>query len=373
MMQDRNESQQSAVQERDPAKKLKFGKNSGFQIELRRRVDELFQSSDLKERDCPQMYTKTAILLLSLFGLYFGLVFVANTWWQVIPLCITLGLVTAGIGFSIQHDGAHHAYSNSLWVNKLMAMSLDLIGASSYIWHWKHDVIHHTYVNIAGYDVDLDVGVFGRLTPSHPRLPFHRWQHYYLWLLYGLLAIKWHLYDDFNSFITGKIGDRSFPRPKGLNLAIFLGGKLVFFAFAFAIPSVFHSVWLVLASYGLVAITLGIVLSVVFQLAHVVEEANFPLPIEDVGIIENDWAIHQIETTVNFSRNNLFVTWLLGGLNFQVEHHLFPNICHINYPALSKVVEQTCQDFGVRYNQHGSFWAGFLSHFRWLRRMGTSF
>jgi linoleoyl-CoA desaturase len=371
-MQERNESHQSAVLEKEPAKKLKFGKNNGFQAELRRRVDEHFQSTDRQERDCPQMYVKTVILLLSFFGLYSVLVFVAQTWWQVLPLCIILGTVTAAIGFGIQHDGAHHAYSNSLWINKLTALSLDLIGGSSYIWHWKHDVLHHTYTNIAGYDMDLEVGIFGRLSPSHPRLAFHRWQHYYLWLLYGLLAIKWHFYDDFYCLITGKIGDRPFPRPKHSNLAIFFAGKLFFFTLVFAIPLQFHAIGLVLASYGLVAVTLGIVLSVVFQLAHVVEEADFPLPLAEVSVIENDWAVHQIETTVNFSRNNHLLTWLLGGLNFQVEHHLFPNICHINYPDLSRVVEQTCREYGVRYNQHDSFWAGLLSHYRWLRCMGIA-
>lgn len=372
-MQEQSKSLQSMVLEKEPAKKLKFAKNSGFQAELRQRVDQLFQSTNLKERDCTPMYTKTAILLLSFFGLYFGLVFLAQTWWQVIPLGFALGGVMAGIGFSIQHDGAHHAYSDSLWINKLMGVSLDLIGASSYIWHWKHDVFHHTYVNIVDHDTDLEVGIFGRLAPSHPRLPFHRYQHYYLWLLYGFLAIKWHFYDDFNSLITGKIGDRVYPRPKGANLAILLGGKLIFFTLAFVIPLQFHSVWLVLASYGLVAVTLGILLSVVFQLAHVVEEADFPVPISvaEIGMIENDWAIHQIETTVNFSRYNPLMTWFVGGLNFQVEHHLFPNICHVNYPEISKVVEQTCQEFGVKYNQHESFWAGCVSHFRWLRRMGT--
>ena len=371
-MQEQNKSQQLMnSQEKETAKKLKFAKNSGFQAELRRRVDELFENSDLKERDCPQMYVKTAILLLSFFGIYSLLVFFAETWWQVVPLCILLGIVTAAIGFSIQHDGSHHAYSSISWVNKLMSMSLDLIGASSYVWHWKHDVLHHTYANIAGYDMDLEVGIFGRLSPSHQRLNFHRWQHYYLWLLYGLLAIKWHFYDDFYCLIIGKIGDRNYPRPKHSNLAIFFGGKLVFFTIAFVIPLLFHSLWQVLASYGLVAVTLGIMLSVVFQLAHVVEEAEFPLPVAEANIIENDWAIHQIETTVNFSRNNSYVTWLLGGLNFQVEHHLFPNICHVNYPEISRVVEETCQEFGVRYNQHSSFWAGLRSHYRWLRRMGT--
>jgi linoleoyl-CoA desaturase len=373
-MQERNKSQQLVInQEREPSKKLKFSKNSEFQAELRRRVDQFFQDNDCQERDCPQMYVKTATLLISFFGIYTVLVFFAQAWWQVIPLCIVLGIITAGIGFSIQHDGAHHAYSNSLWVNKLMAASLDLIGASSYIWHWKHDVLHHTYTNIAGHDMDLEVGLFGRLSPSHPQLSFHRWQHYYLWLLYGFLGIKWHFYDDFYCLVTGKIGDRPYPRPKGKNLAMLFFGKFVFGAIAFIAPSYFHPLWQVLLSYTLVAMTLGIVLSVVFQLAHVVEEADFPLPSLDANVIENDWAIHQIETTVDFSRDNPFITWLLGGLNFQIEHHLFPNICHINYPQISKIVEQTCREFEVKYNAHNSFWSGCVSHFQWLRRMGNSF
>ena len=375
-MQERNEGTQllssKIGKDEQATKKLKFAKNSGFQTELRRRVDQLLENSNFRERDCPQMYLKTAVLLLVFFCIYASLVFLAQTWWQVVPLCMMLGVVTAGIGFGIQHDGAHQAYSSLSWVNKLMSMSLDLIGGSSYIWHWKHDVLHHTYTNIAGYDMDLEVGIFGRLSPSHQRLSFHRWQHYYLWLLYGFLAVKWHFYDDFYCLITGKIGDRPYPRPKNSNLLVFFGGKLLFLAIAFIIPLLFHSWWQVVASYGLVAVILGVVLSVVFQLAHVVEEADFPVPNLDTAIIEKDWAIHQIETTVDFSRNNPYLTWLLGGLNFQIEHHLFPNICHINYPAISKVVEQTCQEFDVKYSYHDSFWTGCVSHFHWLRRMGTS-
>jgi linoleoyl-CoA desaturase len=115
----------------------------------------------------------------------------------------------------------------------------------------------------------------------------------------------------------------------------------------------------------------GVVVSVVFQLAHCVEEAEFPLPREDSGLVENAWAIHQVETTVDFARGSRVESWLLGGLNFQIEHHLFPRVCHVNYPAISKLVEQTCQEFGVKYREHVSFRAGLASHFRWLRRMGT--
>jgi len=364
-------SQSVMDREEEPEKKLKFAKNSKFQAELRRRVDELFQSNvDLKQRDCPEMYAKTAILLSSFFGTYALLVFFAQTWWQVVPLCIMLGAITAGIGFSVQHDGAHRAYSDSQWVNKLMAMSIDLIGCSSYLWNLRHNIFHHTFVNVADYDMDLEVGSLARLSPSHPLLPIHRWQHYYMWPMYGFMTLKWQVYDDFHCLVTGKIGVRTYSRPKGSNLAIFLGGKVVFFTLAFIIPLFFHSIWQVLASYGLASLVLGVVLGIVFQLAHSVEEADFP--IAENYMLENDWAIHQIETTANFSRNNPYITWLIGGLNFQIEHHLFPNICHINYPAISKIVEQTCQEYGVRYNQHSSLWAGFQSHFRWLRRMGTA-
>ena len=354
----------------ESTRRLKFGGSNGFQAELRRRVEEFFRRSGRRQRDCWQMYLKTAILLAAFTASYGLLVFVAATWWQALPLAILLGLATAGIGFNIQHDGKHQAYSDRPWVNKAMAMTMDLIGGSSYIWHWKHNVLHHTYVNITGHDSDIDLGILGRLTPYQKRYPFHRWQHIYLWPLYGLLAISWQLAGDFYNFITGRIGGHRFPRPKGRELAIFLSGKAIFFSLAFGIPLLFHRVWVAMLFYGIVELVLGMTLSIVFQLAHAVAEADFPLPRPDSDRIENAWAIHQAETTVNFARRSRVASWLLGGLNFQIEHHLFPRICHVNYPAMSKLVKETCQEFGVRYTEHSSFWAGLASHFRWLRRMG---
>jgi linoleoyl-CoA desaturase len=151
---------------------------------------------------------------------------------------------------------------------------------------------------------------------------------------------------------------------------VFLAGKVCFFAIAFGVPLLFHPVWVVACFYGAATVVLGLVLSVVFQLAHCVEEAEFPRPQPDTGRIENAWAIHQVETTVDFARRSRLATWLLGGLNFQIEHHLFPRICHVHYPALSKLVEQTCRELGVKYSEHESFWSGVASHFRWLRQMG---
>jgi len=351
--------------------RLIFSRENAFHKELRRRVDDYFRSSDRSPRDCPAMYLKTAIILTVFSGLYSLLVFIAESWWQALPLAVLLGLSVAAIGFNIEHDGSHHSYSNHAWINRLAAMTMDLIGASSYVWHWKHVVVHHTYVNITGHDADVDIAFFGRLTPHQKRFGFHRWQHFYLWPLYGLNVIKWHLYDDFRDVVTGRIGVTRMPRPKRWELVGFVGGKALFLTLAFGLPLLIHPLWMVLLFYVLTVALAGVVVSVVFQLAHCVEEAEFPLPQENSGSMENAWAVHQVETTLDFARRSRVESWLLGGLNFQIEHHLFPRVCHVNYPAISNLVEQTCREFGVRYGAHTSFRAGLFSHFRWLRRMGA--
>jgi linoleoyl-CoA desaturase len=350
---------------------VRFASDPAFQLALRRRVDDYFRITGKRRRDCGQMYAKTGILVAAFIVSYGALVFLAATWWQAVPLAVLLGLSAAGIGFNVQHDGGHHAYSNRPGVNRLMATTLDALGGSSYVWRWKHGVFHHTYVNIAGHDTDIDLAPLGRLSPEHRWRAYHRWQHLYLWPLYGFLAIKWQLVDDFRKLITGRISNQPFPRPRGWELVIFITGKVVFFAIAFGIPLRFHSVGSVLACYAISAVVLGAVLSVVFQAAHCLEEAAFPHPRDDADRIEHAWAVHQVQTTVDFARHSRVVTWLIGGLNFQIEHHLFPKISHVHYPAISRIVEATCREFGITYAEHPSLRAAMGSHVRWLRRMGV--
>ncbi|WP_158752585.1 acyl-CoA desaturase [Dyella sp. S184] len=354
-----------AIEER-----LKFSGDNSFHRELRRRVDAEFERSGRHQRDSAQMYLKTAIIL-GLFALtYVALVFFATSGWQALLLSIVLGVATAGIGFNIMHDGGHQAYSERRWINRLMAMTLDMVGGSSYIWQWKHARFHHTWVNVAGHDSDIDLGVLGRLSPSQPRRPWHRWQHFYLWVLYGVTAIRWHLYGDFRDMITGTVGERPFARPRGWDLAVFVVGKLAFFTLAFGLPLAFHSIGAVLLFYTVTTAVAGVLLALVFQMAHVVEEAAFPEPNEGGQQMDTPWAIHQLETTVDFARGNRVLSWLIGGLNFQVEHHLFPRISHVHYPAVARVVEEACREFGVTYLEHRTFAAGIASHYRWLRQLG---
>jgi len=355
----------------ESGKRPKFDNDNGFLAEVRRRVEEFFRATGRRQRDCPQMYLKTAAIFACLGLCYALLMFVATAWWQALLVAIPLGLAMAAIGLNVQHDGAHHAYSRYAWVNKLMAMSIDLIGASSYFWHWKHDVFHHTYVNIDGHDTDIDVGAFARLSPHQKRHKVHRWQHLYMWLLYGFMTIRWHLYGDFHDLVTSRVGVHKVPRPKGWDLVVFLGGKALF-AVGLALPLLVHPAWVVLLFYVTASLVVGIVMSIVFQLAHCVAEADFPLPRESTKRMHKPWAVHQIESSVDYARKSRLAAWLLGGLNFQIEHHLFPRICHVNYPAISKLVEETCREFDVRYAEHESVWTGIVSHFRWLRRMGAA-
>lgn len=316
------------------------------------------------------MYLKTAVILGAFASTYALLVFVANAWWQAVPLAILLGLTIAAIGFNIMHDANHEAYSDSRWLNRAMALTLDLVGGSSHFWHWKHNVFHHTFVNVVGYDTDINLLGLGRLTPHHPHAWVHRWQHIYVWFLYGAMALKWQLYDDFRLALTGRMAHYSVPRPRGAQWLVLFGGKLVFLSLAFAIPLTRHPLWAVAATYVITGVALGIVLAVVFQLAHVVERADFP-PETSPGCVDTPWAVHQVETSVDFARDSRAASWLLGGLNFQIEHHLFSRMCHVNYPAIAPLVEQTCREFGIEYKHNTTFLSALRSHYDWLREMGA--
>ncbi|WP_425386783.1 fatty acid desaturase family protein [Cyanobium gracile] len=349
--------------------RITFGAGDGFQSLLRARVQDHFEATGQERRDSLAMVVKSAVILAWFALAYVLLVFRANNAPAAILLSAVLGLAIAAIGFNIQHDGGHGAYSRRRWINRAAAMTLDLLGGSSLIWAHKHNGLHHTFTNIAGHDDDINLGQIGRLSPHQPHRWWHRWQHLYLWPLYGMLPIKWQFFDDFADLAARGRGDHSLPRLGPDDWLVFLAGKAIFFSLAFAIPLQFHPIGAVIACYVVTAMVQGLVLSVVFQLAHCVEEADFPMA-DPSSPAMGPWADHQLATTVDFSRSNGLLSWLLGGLNFQVEHHLFPQICHVHYPQISAIVEQTCRDCQVPFRTHPSFLAGVASHYRWLRRMG---
>lgn len=351
-------------------KLVKFGKSDGFMQTLRERVDGYFEDTKQSKRDHPKLYLKCIIILAWLILSYTGLVFWADTWQAALALSISLGVAMSAVGFNIQHDGGHGAFSRFSWVNQLTAFSLDVLGGSSFIWKRTHNVIHHSYTNVTGIDGDIDLGVLGRLSPHQGRFWFHRFQHMYLWFLYGFITFKWQFYDDMMALLTGRIGNTKVPAPRGRDLTILLFGKVMFIVLAFGVPLYLHTWYHVAACFFVASFVQGVLLSIVFQLAHCVEHADFPMPDEESQRINSAWAVHQVETTVDFAQQNPVVTWYTGGLNFQIEHHLFPQICHIHYPTLAKIVKQTAEEFGVDYHCHTTMMSAVRSHFLWLKKMG---
>ena len=348
------------------AERVRFPEQSAFHADLKARVEQHFEGGS--RHGGWAMGLKSIILLTWLCGSWALVMFAPVNAWQAALLSVSIGLAMAGVGFSVMHDANHGGTSQSPRINALMSFTLDLLGASSALWRLKHNVLHHTYTNISGMDPDIEAGSpFLRLAPWQPRKPQHRFQHLYVWLLYAVFPLQWWFFDDLRELVTGRIGGRQFPPPRGRQLAVALLGKAAFTAWAFVLPAVLHPTWWLLALWGLGLFALGNVLAGVFQLAHCVGEADFVAR----GKTAADWAEHQIATSVDFARKNPLLSWYLGGLNFQVEHHLFPRVCHLHYPALSRIVEETCRDHGVRYRAEPTLGGALRSNFRWLKQMGA--
>ena len=347
--------------------RVRFPKGSSFHADLKARVEAHFADRD--PHGGWAIRAKTAILAVWLTGSYAALLFADVGAVSAVLLTLSIALAMAGIGFGVMHDANHGSYSRNPRTNRLMGFSIDVLGASSHIWRHKHNILHHTYTNIPGLDTDLEASSMLRLAPSQERRRFHRFQHLYIWVLYGLFPLKWWFLDDARELATGMIASHPFPRARGWELVRALLGKAAFIAWAFVVPALLHPTWKLVPLWLLGVGTLGVVTSVVFQLAHCVDRAEFP-EASASGEMKGGWAEHQIATTVDFAQHSRILGWYLGGLNFQVEHHLFPRISHVHYPAVAEIVRETCDDHGVVYSAQPTFLGALASNLRWLREMG---
>jgi len=352
------------------AHKVKFYGRRGFHTALRENVDKYFQSVKRSKNGDWRMHLKTAIIILVVVVSYIVLVFSSPTLVVAAIAAFAMSQGLALVGFNIMHDGNHGSYSSNPKINWAMGFTMDLIGASQMLWKQKHNILHHTYTNIEELDDDLHTSGLLRLSPDQKRHFWHRFQHWYAIPVYSLLTISWMGFADFQKFFTGRIGPYKLRKPSITESAMFFTTKLFYVGYMIVIPSFFHPVLHVLVTFVAIHLVLGVTLSVVFQLAHTVEGNTFPQPDTETGIVQNEWAVHEVETTADFAPRNWLVTWYLGGLNFQIEHHLFAKICHIHSPAICDVVEETCKEFGVRYVCYPTLTSALAAHFRFLKAMG---
>lgn len=345
-------------------------KGSTFHQELKRRVSAYFKENNKPMTGNGTLYTKAIVLLAGYIFLYVHLVFFTPVTWVALLECLMMGGLTAALGFNVMHDGSHGSFSSSPLMNKLAALSSNLLGASNIMWHQKHNIIHHTYTNIDGVDDDIEIRPLIRMCRTQKKYWIHRFQHIYVWFLYTLLLIVWLFISDYTKYFRKKVGDVPIRKLTMKDHFGFWGAKIGYAILMIVLPiyMVGFLPWLV--GFLVMALFSGLVLSTVFQLAHTVEETAFPMPDGDTNKLENEWAIHQLETTANFATRNKVISWLVGGLNFQIEHHLFPKISHIHYPAISKIIKQTCREFNIRYIEYPKMRHAIMSHTMHLKRMG---
>lgn len=350
------------------APKVTFLPPGPFHADLRREVEAYFAVRGRSSRGGWRLARKGVVLLAWFAASWSALVLGHPPWWLAAPLAVSLGLAWAGLGFNVMHDANHGASTTRARWNRLLAFSSDLLGGSSLVWRQKHNVLHHGYTNVVGLDEDLESGGLLRLARAQPRRRLHRLQHLYVWVLYALFPLRWFLLDDLRDLVTRRVGASPLPRPSAGAVALLLLGKLLFLGWALAVPLWLHP-WGAVLALGLVAAgTLGVTLATVFQLAHAVGEASFHAAAE--GALPGDWATHQVEGTVDFARGSRLCAWYLGGLNFQVVHHLFPAISHVHYPALAPIVERCCLRHGVRYRAWDTLTDALDANVRWLRELG---
>jgi linoleoyl-CoA desaturase len=353
-----------------PITVVKYGPRTDFHRDLRAAVDRFLERHGEKRTGGWPMARKCAIIAIWLLASYLFVVFYAQTWWQAALGLASFSLAFVGVGFGIQHDANHGSLVESKRLGRLAGASLDLLGASSYFWRTKHNVLHHQYPNVDGLDDDIDPGFYLRLAPTQRRYWFHRYQAYYAWVLYGLLVLEWAFFGDYRKFLRRKIGEYPVTRPRGWELALLIGGKLTSIGWLLVIPSLFHPVHQVLLAFVAVMFFSGMLLAVVFQLAHCVDTTR-RYGLADPSRPDHGWARHQLATTCDFAPRNRIVTWYLGGLNFQVIHHLFPRISHRLYPRLAPIVDAVCREHGVTYHVKPSLRAALRSHAAFLREMGA--
>ena len=343
-----------------------------FVVTLRKNVNDYFKENNISTKANTTMVIKTIVLVSLYIVPYILVLSISMSSWLALGLSILMGIGIAGVGMRVMHDACHGAYSKKHWVNNLLSGSLYLLGSNVLNWKIQHNVLHHTYTNIAGLDEDINTKGPIRLAEQAPLKWYHKYQFIYAFIFYGLMTLTMLTNDFTRLFQYNKAGLVKSQNKKVTNEYIkMLFRKVVYLSAILGLP-----IWLtdftwyqILFGFFIMHWVASIILSFVFQMAHVVEGAEQPVPQSE---LDTEWHVHQLKTTSDFARNSKLLSWYVGGLNYQIEHHLFPNICHIHYPQLAPIVEKTAKEFNIPYNLKPSFNSALLSHIERLKELGRA-
>jgi linoleoyl-CoA desaturase len=358
-------------------KSVKFAKdhNEEFYKVLKQRVNEYFKSRSISRHANANMVIKTIVMCLMYLIPFILLLSVAESYLFVTLLWVIMGFGMAGIGLSVMHDANHGAYSRHESVNKWVGYILYFLGGSDVNWRIQHNILHHTYTNVTGMDEDINPGSVMRFSPHEKRRFMHRYQHLYAWFLYGLMTLVWFVSKDYKQavrykkmglFATQKI---TFERHL-VNLII---GKILYGFILLGLPIILSPVawWYSIIGFLIMQYIAGLILGCIFQPAHVVPTSDYPMP-DDSGNIKADWAVNQLYNTANYAPKSYLFSWYVGGLNFQVEHHLFPNICHVHYKNIAQIVKKTAEEYHLPYHSYKTFFRALYEHAKMLKALGQN-
>lgn len=321
-------------------KELGLKNKSDMAKKIIARVNNYFKENNLSKKGNWKLFSKAIFFFVGFWVIWCLLIYVELPVLLRILLCPIEAFFASGIGFCIMHDGNHGAFSDSALLNKTASATSECLGVSSGIWDKKHDSVHHDGVNVLGVDEDIEARPLLRMHEGQKWYRIYKYQHYYWPFAYSLLYLVWPL-KDFYKYFSGKVmGERL--RFKFADHLLFWGGKIFFGVMLVAIP--IHQVgfhqWLV--GFLSFAMPLGFLLSVVFQPAHVVRGVkNSTIEEAQYG----DSTEHQISHTANFAPKNKFITWWIGGLNYQIDHHVFRMISHVHYPVIHKILKAVCDEY----------------------------
>jgi len=339
---------------------------------LKKRVNQYFIDNNISKHANGTMIFKS-VLGLSSFVILYGLI-ISNTFsfsYVALILAFTaLGFVNIFIAMNIMHDACHNAYSSKKKVNKWMGYTMNLIGGNSYLFTKMHNA-HHAFVNIHGIDVTLESHGMFRFTPQEPFAAKHKWQHFYVSFIYAIVSLHWVTIKDFKWFFTedsiGNVKDIEHPKKE---LWILLATKALYFTYALILPMLLLNVpiWMVILGFLMMHIPSSLFFALIFQITHIYNGTHYPIPDEE-GNIENNYFMHVLETTADFSRSNKFWTFMMGGINLHVVHHLFPTVCHVHYRPLTEIVIETAQEFGLEYYENPGFWNAYGKHLQLMKHL----
>lgn len=345
-----------------------------FSSTLNRRVNEYFKVNNVSRHGNAEMIIKSVVMFLAYFVPYTLIVTgVVSGIGALLIAVVIMSMGLAGIGLAVMHDANHGAYSHKTWVNNTIGYSLNLVGANAFNWKMQHNVLHHTFTNVQDEDEDISPRGALRLSPHSAWKKIHRYQFIYAWFLYGLMTIVWLSFKDFVRII--RYHRSGLAKKHQANIVrewiILLGTKLLYAGYIFIIPLVFTALpwWQILTGVFIMHYIAGFILAIIFQPAHVIEGTEYPLP-DGSNSLRNNWAVHQLLTTTNFGNKSRWFSWYVGGLNYQIEHHLFPNICHVHYRKIAGIVKETATEFGLPYKSSRTFLGALAGHTRLLKQLG---